>query len=258
MADLEQEIAAAKRRLAELEQRRAASPPPPIVSGPAFGPPPETPAEREGRRHSTWLFLGLVGAALFLIMVVNLANQAEQTTKAVAEAAAGGLVDPADVKPLEDATPPQTWSYSETADAMTDAKTRLACTTSLNQIQLSWPYEARRAELCVRRHPRYGLDVFVRLDGSGQFDCDIYDCRIALRFDDAPQVRTIAAKPDDGSTDVVFLNNEAKVVERLKSAKRLRFAASYFQNGEQVFEFDVSGLEWPPKAAESEPADGAQ
>lgn len=140
------------------------------------------------------------------------------------------------------------WTYSVDKDEMTDRKTYSACTQSLNEVDLSAPYHPVTAHLCIRQGAKYGFDIFLTLDGDGQFMCQSFEsCRINVRFGTSPQQRWSAIGPSDNSTNAIFLQNQKKAFEGIKRSGTTLVEATFFENGDQTMRFNTSGLVWPPK-----------
>ena len=55
------------------------------------------------------------------------------------------------------------WTYTSESDPMTDAKVRTACTTSLNEVNLSAPYHDVTARLCLRDKLPKKVSAFLEL-----------------------------------------------------------------------------------------------
>ena len=134
------------------------------------------------------------------------------------------------------------WRYTARTDEMGDV-TKTACTTSLNEVHLGFPYGSTRARLCIsyaiEEGDAKGLDVYVELVGRGQ----ILDSEGAeVRFDkDEPQLfETVGAA--DGSEDTVWLEKEYDVVHSLKKSNRMAVKLTYYQAGNQILLFNTGGL----------------
>jgi hypothetical protein len=143
------------------------------------------------------------------------------------------------------AAPPTDWRVSERTDPMTDETIKTACATSSNSVYLDAPYGPRGAQLCVRQHPKFGRDVYLSLDGSGQILCRSYDgCSVGVRFDDGSVQSFSANGPSDNSTETIFISNESRFITAAKAASRIRVQLEFYQNGAQTFDFPAKGLEW--------------
>lgn len=152
----------------------------------------------------------------------------------------------ATVAPSPPPPPPSPWDYTSRHDQMSDTSVHHACTTSTNQIRLDFPYESQSVVLCVRQHPRWGQDVIVRLTQGGQFICRSYmNCIVRVRFDDHEASGYSANEPDDGSSDVIFISNDARFVSNLRQSDRVIIEAEFYQSGAQQMTFSTRDLEWP-------------
>jgi hypothetical protein len=163
MSEREREIAELRRRLAELE-RESTKPTPPIAG--------RAPKKNEISG------LGAVAIGLFVLIVLgfiisNAASPSSPTTGAQPAANASSAASrPSTPAATEDTNP---WTYRDVSDPMVDQKGKLACTTSTNMVQLDPPYQPVTADLCVRKAPKSGLNVYVRLNGDGQILCTSYE-----------------------------------------------------------------------------------
>lgn len=137
------------------------------------------------------------------------------------------------------------WSYSREVDQMTSRVSRRAIIWSENTVNFAFPYNGpQRGTLIIRDHPSYGHDVILAIE-KGQFLCRSYeDCRIRVRFDEAPARTWNAIGPADNSTTLIFLRNEARFVQELRNAAVVRIQASVFREGEPIFEFHVGGFDY--------------
>jgi hypothetical protein len=167
-------------------------------------------------------------------------------------AAAGEKLSVAEPPPAEPplpepppAEPPSPWSYQEQASAMDDAKTKIACTSSTNQVTLDFPYKNTGASLCIRRSPKFGLDAFVTLDGEGQILCRTYDgCTVRVRFDARPARAFPGVDAADHSTNIVFIKSVPKLIAELRKSDKATVELEFYQNGVQSLEFDTQQFEW--------------
>jgi len=137
------------------------------------------------------------------------------------------------------------WNYSEIDDKMSQGKIKSAFVKSLNQVKFDFPYSgSQRGMLELRIHPRYGKDVLFSIE-RGQFICHIDECKVKVRFGNGKPVTFSASEPADNSTTVLFINNYERFITNMKKVDKVYIEALFFQEGDRVFEFDVSGFKWP-------------
>jgi hypothetical protein len=136
------------------------------------------------------------------------------------------------------------WSYTETPDKMGRGSIKTASTTSLNTVSFDFPYQGpQNGRLILRTHPQHGKDVILSIE-RGQFLTGVDGCKVLVRFDDNKPETFWANGPADYSTTTIFLNGYSKFVTSLKRSKRVMIEAPFYQQGNQVFEFNVEGLDW--------------
>lgn len=95
----------------------------------------------------------------------------------------------------------------------------------------------------LRKHPRYGGDVIFSIE-KGQLLCRSYSgCPVQLRFDDDKPYTVQGQEPGDNSTEAIFLPGYKSIASRLGKSKKLLVEVGVYQNGSQIFEFDVAGFD---------------
>ncbi|WP_454760399.1 hypothetical protein [Caulobacter segnis] len=245
MADIDDEIAELRARLAKLEAQRAtqASAASPKVASLVDAPASD---ENKATNRRTILIIGGVAAVLGLAIFGSLkSNPPAPEPKPVPANVPPGPIQP--LVPREPAAPPTpqyAWTYTEDVDAMSDRKTRLACVDSTDTVNLDWPYKPTTAALCIRNSPKFGFDVYYRLNGDGQILCDSYDgCSIKIRYGDAPAGRNGALTSADHSSEIIFLTGARNVAARLAKAKTTRMELTFYQAGSQTVTFPTEGLD---------------
>lgn len=162
-------------------------------------------------------------------------------------------------EPNKPSTPPpaivtpnsvEAWEYSRENDPMSGKPAAYAKLLSQNSLSLDFSYRGRNhGQLMVRQHPKWGLDVLLEVE-QGQMLCRSYNdsCKVTIRFDDGPPQRFGGAEPEDNSSTVIFLRDEARFLKEASKAKRILVQATFYKNGEQLLEFKTDKpLAWPPK-----------
>lgn len=134
------------------------------------------------------------------------------------------------------------WNMRTANDGMSGKDYPIATVQSLNTVNFDFPYQGeQRATLRVRRHPRYGLDVLFSIE-KGQFHCRVRDCPLVLRFDAGGIQHNDAGRPEDYSSDLVFLENPSQILAQLKRSRSLKIQATFYNEGNRLFEFNTEGL----------------
>ena len=94
----------------------------------------------------------------------------------------------------------------------------------------------------ARNSKKNGVDLIFRVD-KGQFRCNIYTCSGKIKIDDAPSKSFSAATAADNSSGIMFFNAPQNWIIAIQKAKHVTIEVPMFQEGNQLLEFDVSGLE---------------
>jgi hypothetical protein len=136
------------------------------------------------------------------------------------------------------------WTYARNSDPMGSGTYYVAYVTSLNTIELGYPYGGpQRATLTLLMAPDGSGDVIFEIE-RGQLLCESYEeCLVSVRFDDGQREYFSALGPSDGSTTRIYISNYRKFYGKLNRAKRVRLAAGIYQGGAPAFEFDISDFD---------------
>jgi hypothetical protein len=136
------------------------------------------------------------------------------------------------------------WDYRTSSDKMRGTSSSFASITSENSVDFAFPYAGgSTADLTLRRRPSDGLNVMLQVT-RGQFQC-FMECHIAVKFDNGKVATFSATGPEDGTSTVLFIQNEQRFLKSLQGAKHLIIEAPFYNAGRKQFEFNVAGLDWP-------------
>lgn len=140
------------------------------------------------------------------------------------------------------------WEYTSYSDEMGRGQVYAMSIESSNTISLDSPYEGpQHSTLFIRSHPKHGNDVFITIERGQLLDSDFHS-RISVRFDNDKALSFSSSRPDDLSSETLFLRNSFNLfVRRLRTAKTLKIEVPIYQAGNEVFEFDVEGFDWKKK-----------
>lgn len=146
---------------------------------------------------------------------------------------------------LADNTDVPEWKYTSSSDDMSDKLEKTACTTSINEVELKFPYNSVNADFCLRNNSKSSRDSYVKLNGDGQILCGIDDCRVRIRFDKAKPMSFTAVRAADGSSNIIFILGAKKLAAQMKKSKTAVIELSFYQAGSQDLKFVTQGLTPP-------------
>jgi hypothetical protein len=136
------------------------------------------------------------------------------------------------------------WQYSTKEDMASGKKSSSASLKSENTLSFGFPYEGSQfAQLTIRRHPRYGFDVFISIQ-QGQILCNNYtNPYILVRFDDHELQQFECVEPADNSSTYSFIRNADQFERDLKRASVAYITLTFYQEGSQALKFKVKGYD---------------
>lgn len=147
------------------------------------------------------------------------------------------------------------WHTSYKNDEMRGTAQKFVQTESDNAVDFDFPYNGGskmaivlrsvKTELKSGQKPEsLPLTEAVIIISKGQFSCSSYnDCHVSVKFDDGKIQKYSMTEAADGSADVIFFDNSASFIKKVKNHKRLILEADFFQAGSKQFKFDLTGLD---------------
>lgn len=135
------------------------------------------------------------------------------------------------------------WEYTASEDKMSGGTTYFASVKSTNTVNFDFPYRGEQhATLDLRVDPKFGKDTIFSIE-RGQLLCRSYQgCTVLVRFDNGKPIKYSATGPSDGSSKYLFISNYEQFLNNMKKAKIVRISPEVYNNGNPVFEFDVTGF----------------
>jgi hypothetical protein len=216
----------------------------PLAKSPPQSEASAVPARVENHKPSSAMTFTGIGCVTIIIGFIVLSAIGRSSSSSSSQDKPSGTTPRAAATSLTPPSPADKWSYRTDTDAMTSKESRYASIQSENTVDFDFPYSGpQHATLILREHPSYGRDILFTIE-QGQFICPSYDgCNVSVRFDDNATQAWSASPPSDHSTTTLFLANYSSFVRKLRSAKAVRIQAGVYQEGQPVFEFDVSGYD---------------
>jgi len=134
------------------------------------------------------------------------------------------------------------WHYSQEEDKMAGTM-YFASVVANEEIQFQFPYNGGSTAKITIREKEGNTDIMLRVS-KGQFltHYDGTTCRI--KFDDEQPKAYSLNEASSGSSDVVFIQSEAALIKKMKTAKVMLVEAEFYDHGKETMEFQVEGLTW--------------
>jgi hypothetical protein len=156
------------------------------------------------------------------------------------------VVSPTSQTTITATEPISDWYHSSGTYGIDDKKIDFYSVTSNNEIDLDFPYGKTRMDMGVRyTNGKLYSGGGILLRSKGQFhgdESDVYGGYIRVKFDDGPVKKYRYLGSADNSTGQAYIEADHSFVSNLKKSKKVKIEIGYYQNGNQVFEFDTAGL----------------
>lgn len=140
----------------------------------------------------------------------------------------------------------ESWIYKNAKDEMRGQEAKFATTVSTNSVDFDFPYNGGSKLILTLRKSGNETDVMVTVS-KGQILCEIRGCETAFKFDTGAVQTITMTEPDNHASDVLFVmhdKTEDKIINHLKTSKKLIIEVPFYQEGKKQFTFDVSSLKW--------------
>jgi|GEM_PF-492338 len=136
------------------------------------------------------------------------------------------------------------WKYHVTNDELTSKPTYIAVVQSINQVSFDFPYQGiQRGELMLRTHPQHGEDLILRVEKGQMLVRSYEDTTVEVVFDEGSPVSYSVVGPSDHGTASLFIRDYSGFVGRMMKAKNVKISVPFYQQGNVVFEFNVSDFD---------------
>ena len=185
------------------------------------------------------IILIIVGVS-FLVLCINMCNSITTSNGTYLDSDTA-VIDTAlyGNTPIE--VEKKTWSLQTKQDEMDDSKSYWYSLQSDNYANFDFPYEGDSyLTITVRWMKKYGYDVLLEIT-DGQMVGNEYNGTnyVRVRFDGGKVQKFYYNEPNDGSSNLVFLRNAQKFIEKCKNAKDIIIEQEFYQEGVHQFKFHV-------------------
>jgi hypothetical protein len=134
------------------------------------------------------------------------------------------------------------WQYHQSVDKMTSKSTKFAEIISNESLNLGFPYDGVNYGRLTLRN-KNGLNIYLSID-KGQISGGYDNNFITVRFDEEKAIKFSYSESQDGSSDLIFIDNELKFLSKLKKSKKVLIALPLYHEGNQILEFNTIDLKW--------------
>lgn len=185
------------------------------------------------------IILAIVGVS-FLVLCINMCNSITTSNGTYLDSDTA-VIDTALYGNMPTEVEKKTWSLLTEQDKMDDSKSYWYSLQSDNYANFDFPYEGDSyLTITVRWMKKYGYDVLLEIT-KGQMVGNEYNGTnyVRVRFDGGKVQKFYYNEPNDGSSNLVFLRNAQKFIEKCKNAKDIIIEQEFYQEGVHQFKFHV-------------------
>lgn len=138
-----------------------------------------------------------------------------------------------------------TWNYLNQANKMDGQTSFLAQVNSTNTVQFKPPYDGGSSFVfCVQKLNKKLSSVYLGVT-KGQFmGSTLDDKKARIKFDNEAPFYVSISKTSDLQSNVIFLHPAQKIIQKLLKSKKMIIESEFYENGDQLAEFDVKDLIW--------------
>ncbi len=192
----------------------------------------------------TWLALIFIGIPVLMAVFSNSSND-EISTPTETESTSMSLAD-TESNETTVPEPASNWDYEESKDEMRGSVSYFAQSSSINNIRLDFPYEGGTSLFLIVRNTPDNVNEVLFSTNNGQLWCEYNNCYMSAKFDNGEVKRYPLARAAAGSSETMFLDGSIEAfIQDLKKSNTAMLEIGFFNYGNQQFEFETSGLEWP-------------
>jgi hypothetical protein len=151
----------------------------------------------------------------------------------------------AELKARKETKPAElSWSYQVLKDDLTSKPAYAAWVMSINEVNFDFPHQgAQRGQLSLRMHPQYGKGVSLSVRRGQMLVRSYEDTTVKVVFDSGSPATYEVTGPSDHSSNYLFFRDYNGFVERMTKARKVKISVPFYQQGDVVFEFNVSDFD---------------
>ncbi|MAN29347.1 MULTISPECIES: hypothetical protein [Mesonia] len=138
------------------------------------------------------------------------------------------------------------WKYTEDIDEMDNTKRTIAALDSDNSIKFDFPYGNSNFTLIIRNWDGK-TDIYLSCSKCQFISGFSGNKTYRVKFDNEAPINVSANHSSSGSSDVVFLGSESKIISKLKNSERLIIEAEFYDLGRETITFSTKGFKWDNK-----------
>lgn len=135
------------------------------------------------------------------------------------------------------------WKYETKINKMTGSKDIFCKLQSNESLDLDFPYEGANYGTLTDRKMDGETDILISIM-KGQIYGGYENEYFKARFDNGKQITFSYLTTSDNSSETIFVENRTKFLKKLKMSKKVLIQIPLHQNGNQILEFNTSGLKF--------------
>lgn len=136
------------------------------------------------------------------------------------------------------------WTIEVSVDKMGRGTRVEAKKVSNNTLEFGFPYNGKqRATLWFIKFIGNEKRVVLSVD-KGQFNNIYMNNTVDVKFDDDKVKKYKYEFSNDGNVNYILLNDFNSFTKKARTSKKVMIEAGFFQSGNHILEFDLTGFDW--------------
>lgn len=134
------------------------------------------------------------------------------------------------------------WTYEESVDEITGAKTMMASTSSVNVLEFDFPYDGGSTGDLTIWKTGEKLDIYLKISNGHFLTSYKWNRTLEVKFDNENTMKCAYGSPSNYRSNVIFLDQATRLLAQLQKAKQVNIKVDFYNDSSQVLTFNTGGL----------------
>ncbi|MDV7379930.1 hypothetical protein R4466_04800 [Acinetobacter baumannii] len=182
---------------------------------------------------------------IFIFLIISLVGCTKSESNLSSEKSAKNAVNSTNEKVQNSVVEKNNWQLKVSKDEMREVETKWLSTISLNNADLSFPYDGdNHMHLDILDSKSGQPRIFLTID-KGQYDCGRSVCNSYIKFGNSPVQMADFSVHDVAGGDgkiLIFNGNSDAFLKNIRRINNIIIEVPFYRDGSRQFKFDTSGF----------------